>query len=201
MNQILKLMQCQNPLREFVGWLNEAQQTAGIREPMAMVIATSTIDAQPSTRAVLLKAWDDQGLTFFTNYSSRKAHEIDANPKMAATFYWDPLIKQVHFRGHVQKTSREISEQYWSTRPRESQLSQWISRQSEPVSNDTDLAKLVNDAEQKWQRKNIPCPENWGGYKLIPNEVEFWIGNKYRLHDRVQFRLHNSVWQSQRLYP
>ena len=201
MNQILKLMQCQNPLKEFVSWLEVAKQTTGIREPLAMVLATCDQSDQPSTRTVLLKAWDEQGITFFTNYSSRKAEELSKNPKAAATFYWDPLFKQVHFRGRIEKTSRAISEDYWRTRPRESQLSQWVSKQSANLSQETDLAALVSEAEKKWQGQDIPCPENWGGYKLIPHEVEFWIGNKYRLHDRVRFQLSNSGWQCQRLYP
>ena len=201
MNPILKLQQCQNPLKEFATWLEEAKQTPTIREPTAMIIATTTQSGQPSSRAVLLKNLDDQGLTFFTNYSSRKAQEIDANPKMGATFYWDPLSKQVHFRGRVERTSRAISENYWKTRPFESQLSQWISKQSETIPEGTDLTELIREAEQKWKGKIIPCPENWGGYKLLPDEVEFWVGNKYRLHDRVQFRLNNSNWLCQRLYP
>lgn len=201
MNQILKLMQCQNPLKEFAAWLEVAKQTPAIREPTAMIIATASKTGQPSTRAVLLKALDEQGLTFFTNYSSRKAQEIETNPKLSATFYWDPLIQQVHFRGRVEKTSRSVSENYWNTRPHESQLSQWISRQSEVLPEGADLAQLIQKAEQQWKEKNIPCPDNWGGYKLIPNEVEFWIGNKYRLHDRVQFQLNNSNWLCQRLYP
>ena len=201
MNPILKLLQCQNPLKEFATWLEVAKQTPTIREPTAMVIATVAKSGQPSSRAVLLKDFDEQGLTFFTNYSSRKAQEIEANPRLAATFYWDPLSQQVHFRGRVERTSRAVSESYWKTRPFESQLSQWISRQSETIPDGTDLTELIRAAEQKWKGKAIPCPENWGGYKLIPDEVEFWIGNKYRLHDRVQFRLNNSNWLCQRLYP
>lgn len=201
MNQILKLMQCQNPLKEFAAWLEVAKQTPTIREPTAMIIATVAASGQPSSRAVLLKDFDETGLTFFTNYTSRKAREIDANPRLGATFYWDPLSQQVHFRGRVEKTSRAVSENYWKTRPFESQLSQWISKQSEAVPEGTDLTQLIHQAEQQWKGKTIPCPENWGGYKLIPDEVEFWIGNKYRLHDRVQFHLNNSRWLCQRLYP
>jgi len=201
MDTILKLMQCQNPLKEFVSWLEIAKQTPGIREPSAMIVATCSKSGQPSTRTVLLKMWDEQALSFFTNYSSRKAHEIESNPHAAATFYWDPLAKQVHFRGRIEKTSRAISENYWRTRPRESQLSQWISKQSEALPAQMSLTQLVQEAEKKWGGKEVPCPENWGGYKLIPSEVEFWIGNPHRLHDRVYFQLNNSRWEATRLYP
>jgi pyridoxamine 5'-phosphate oxidase len=194
----------QNPFALFDTWLAAAKTHASIREATAMSIATISQERGLSNRVVLLKSISPAGLTFFTNYLSHKGHDLAENPQVAAVFYWDPMERQVRISGRAKKTSREESERYWATRSRNSQLSQYISKQSEAVESRAELEKLVLAAEEKFKDKPVPCPAHWGGYLLEPIEFEFWQGQPGRLHDRYEFHRTNaqdSQWQARRLYP
>jgi pyridoxamine 5'-phosphate oxidase len=150
---------------------------------------------------VLLKGLRPEGLVFFTNYESRKGQDLAFNPKCSLSFYWDSLFRQVHFYGSVEKTTRKESEDYWRSRPRLSQLSQWISRQSEVAQSKVEIEKALKDAEAQFQNREIPCPAHWGGYLFKPTFVEFWIGREARLHDRYTYQLVEDQWRGARLYP
>jgi pyridoxamine 5'-phosphate oxidase len=184
--------------------MNEAKSTASIREPTAMSVATVSKDGSLSNRIVLLKQISPAGLYFFTNYNSHKGKDLADHAAAAVVFYWDPLEKQVRVTGPVKKSTREESESYWATRSRASQLSQYISTQSEPAESRDQLEKLVLDAEEKFNNQPIPCPAHWGGYILEPLEFEFWHGRPGRLHDRFQFlrtKAQDAHWTTRRLYP
>ena len=191
-----------SPESLFSRWLNEAKAQPEIREATAMILATVDAKGHPSSRTVLLKSQLGKRFLFFTNYDSRKGQELKIHPYASLTFYWDPLFKQVHIRGPVSKASREEAETYWATRPRNSQISQWISQQSQTVEASVDLEDLVKKAEIQWQDRSIPCPPHWGGYWVDAVEMEFWIGTRYRLHDRFLFNfISPSHWDIKRLYP
>ncbi len=191
----------ENPIALLEDWLNEAKMNSPLSEPWAMAIATASQSGEIHNRMVLLKSLSEEGITFFTNYSSQKGHDLDSNPQTEAVFYWDNLARQVRIGGSVRKTSREISEQYWNSRARESQLSQWVSLQSSPLDDFAKLESMVNEARAKFDGRDIPCPENWGGYLLEPNRIEFWMGSKSRLHERILCKRTDSTWTSLRLYP
>ena len=165
-------------------------------------IATVNADGVPSIRTVLLKDISNDGLTFYTNYDSRKGLELAENSKIAVNFYWDKTFKQIKILGTTEKVPRETSEAYWKTRPRESQISQWVSKQSQPVSSLVELNDLYTNAELELSNKEIPCPKNWGGYLIKPYEIEFWTGKAHRFHDRFKFlKKESSNWLGQRLFP
>lgn len=193
-----------NPFQMFESWLNEAKACTSVKEPTAMAVATVAADGTPSNRIVLCKDFSPNGFAFYTNYNSPKGADLQATGKAAAVFFWDPLGKQIRVRGEVKKTSRDASVHYWSTRPRESQLSQFVSQQSKPVADRRALEKLVEDAGRKFDGKSIPCPEHWGGFTLQPLEFEFWQSQPGRLHDRFLFTRPdptNVHWDVRRLYP
>jgi pyridoxamine 5'-phosphate oxidase len=190
-----------NPIQQFNIWFDEAQ-ASGITMPEAMSLATVSVDGKPSSRMVLLKEVNEHGFIFFTNYNSRKGKELVHNPNVALLFHWQPMERQVRIEGTVEKVSDEISEAYFQTRPRNSQLSAYISAQSEVVSGREELKRLYNDAEKKFEGHPIPRPEHWGGYLVKPARLEFWQGREGRLHDRVEYILQdNGVWKIQRLAP
>lgn len=166
-------------------WISEAEQ-AGVTEPNAMVLAT--VEAgRPVTRSVLCKNLDESGIAFFTNYDSAKAAQLATIPHASATFPWYPLGRQVHVRGPVTKVPAVASENYWSKRPRGSQLGAWASHQSQPVaSRDALLAQLTDVTERFADREVVPVPPNWGGYVIAPEVVEFWQGRESRLHNRIR---------------
>jgi pyridoxamine 5'-phosphate oxidase len=189
-----------NPLDVFKLWLEEATNHPGIKEASAMSLATSD-GKELHSRIVLCRGWDQKGFTFFTNYNSRKGLDLAADHEASAVFYWDPVFRQVCISGTVSKTSREVSESYWNGRPRESQLSQYISHQSQPVDSREELEKAWTKAEQEFADRAIPCPKHWGGYVLEPRCIEFWIGRPGRLHDRFEFRKAKQGWAFRRLFP
>lgn len=193
--------QIRNPFELFRSWLTLAQANGNIKEPTAMSLATYSPSLGLQNRIVLMKDYSDHGLTFFTNYLSPKGQSLKENPIAAATFYWDPLGRQVRFRGSITLTDRKTSENYWSTRPRESQLSGFISKQSQTVDSRETLQKLVEHADAEFKDRSIPCPEHWGGYHLNVDSVEFWEGKVGRLHDRWLYNKTDSGWSIQRLYP
>lgn len=201
LSQAMELNAQSKPIEIFEAWMKDAKSNPGIKEATAMALATLGPTGELHNRVVLCKDWSEAGFTFFTNYESRKGLDLAAHPGAAAVFYWDPLFKQIKISGTVQKTSRQVSEDYWKTRPRESQLSQLVSQQSREVSGRDELERAWNQAEVEFSGREIPCPSNWGGYLLIPKLIEFWIGRPGRLHDRYQFEKSVSTWTFRRLYP
>jgi pyridoxamine 5'-phosphate oxidase len=189
-----------NPFKQFEKWFDEAVKTE-LLEPNAMVLSTATLDGVSSQRTVLLKGFDEEGFSFYTNYDSRKGKEIASNKHVSTLFPWYALERQIIITGSVQKTSREASNSYFHSRPRGSQLGAYVSNQSEELMDRTVLEKKMVDVEKQFEDAEIPLPENWGGYQIIPNRFEFWQGRKSRLHDRIQYQLENGVWTISRLSP
>ena len=190
-----------DPLRQFQLWFEQAL-AAAIREPNAMVLATVNRDGQPSTRIVLLKGVDERGFSFFTNYCSRKAAELDGNPRAALNFAWLDLERQVSVLGPVTKLSREESEAYFQSRPRGSRLGALASHQSTVIPSREILEHRMRELELLYPGEIIPMPEPWGGFCLRPVEIEFWQGRPNRLHDRFRYsRQDEHAWTIQRLAP
>lgn len=191
-----------DPFKLFATWYQEALQQP-LKEPSQVNLATCDSEGQPNCRVVLLKGFDDDGFYFFTNYNSQKGLELAENPKCCLNFYWDLLTppKQVKILGTAFKTSREYSQKYWESRPRQSQLSQWASLQSEPVDSRDEMLERLELIEKEFADKKVPCPENWGGYIIKPNYFEFWLADKDRYHDRITFELMGDDWTKGRIYP
>jgi pyridoxamine 5'-phosphate oxidase len=189
-----------DPCDQFQIWLQESLR-AQILEPTAMVLATCTKNGKLSTRTVLLKHVDAEGFIFFTNYDSRKAHEIEENPRVSATFLWKELERQVIIQGNTIKTSRNTSEEYFSKRPRQSQLSAAASQQGKVVSSRQVLEDEYERLDKLYKEAKIPCPENWGGFLIQPDYYEFWQGRPNRLHDRFRYQLIGGQWVIERLSP
>lgn len=196
------ILRSPNPLELFREWYGQVQNNPLIVEPTAMTLATAGADGAPSARTVLLKQFTpEQGFAFFTNYESHKGRDLIANPKAALLFFWAPLARQIKVRGSVTKASRAESEEYWRSRPRGSQLAGWLSRQSRPVPSGQSLEKLYAAAEERFAGLDVPCPPHWGGFLLKPAEIEFWLGQPNRLHERVRFTLDGHVWRGEQLFP
>ncbi|XP_020211966.1 pyridoxine/pyridoxamine 5'-phosphate oxidase 1, chloroplastic isoform X2 [Cajanus cajan] len=185
-----------DPINQFRNWFDDAL-AAGLKEPNAMALSTVGKDGKPSSRMVLLKGLDKDGFVWYTNYESRKGHELSENPRASLLFYWDGLNRQVRVEGPVQKVPDEESEQYFHSRPRGSQIGAIVSKQSTVVPGRHVLYQEYNELEQKYADGLIPKPKNWGGYRLTPQLFEFWQGQKSRLHDRLQYTPHeiNGQWQ------
>jgi pyridoxamine 5'-phosphate oxidase len=189
-----------DPLLFFQKWLDEALR-AEVNEPTAMSLST-VFNGQPSSRIVLLKGLEDGKLKFFTNYSSRKAEELAQNPKASLLFFWAELERQVRIEGSLEKLSQLESEQYFHSRPRESQIGAYTSQQSKVIQSREELEKRYIDLVEKFQGINpIPLPDNWGGYAMIPETIEFWQGRPSRLHDRIRFMNQKDGWKKERLSP
>ena len=194
-----------DPLRQFEHWFNEAV-SAELREPNAMTLATVGADGRPSARIVLLKEFDERGFAFFTNYGSRKGRELAGNAAAALLLFWPDLERQVRIEGTVAKVDPSESVAYFAVRPRPSQLGAWASPQSEPIAGRHALeAQLSAIAAQYGETDGaVPCPPHWGGYRLLPDTIEFWQGRASRLHDRIRYRrLQNPPpsWTIERLAP
>ncbi len=190
-----------NPIVLFRAWLYDAK-AAGIPLSEAMTLATSTNQGKPSARLVLLKQVDDRGFVFFTNYNSQKARELDANPQAALVFYWPQLERQVRVEGRVERTSSAESDAYFKTRPRESQIGAIASPQSEVVASREVLEERVRELERHYEGREVDRPEDWGGYSLRPDRIEFWKGRPGRLHDRILYeRQGDQDWTISRLAP
>jgi pyridoxamine 5'-phosphate oxidase len=190
-----------NPLDTFRRWFAEAQQS-GLRMPEAMTVATASKEGWPSARMLLLKNADDRGFVFYTNYNSRKAKDLDENPRAALVFHWSPLEYQVRVEGTVTRTSTDESDAYFKTRPRDSQIGAHASPQSEVISDRSTLEQRVEELTESFGDEEIARPENWGGYLLKPERIEFWKGRVGRLHDRLLYeRQPDGSWTIKRLAP
>lgn len=191
------------PEQLFATWLNEAK-AMDLLEPNAMCLSTCE-NNKPSARFVLLKTLDERGFVWFSNYSSLKGQQLKANPQAALTFFWGPLERQVRVEGRVEMVSKEESDNYFSIRPRASQLGAWSSDQSNTIPSRSDLDKQAQAMHDKFAKADkIPRPEHWGGYRLVPHKIEFWKGRSNRLHDRIVFQRSdesNSSWSASRLQP
>jgi pyridoxamine 5'-phosphate oxidase len=190
-----------SPLKQLQHWLRDAID-AGHPEPTAMTLATVTPDGEPAARVVLLKGLDDSGLTFFTHYTSDKGRDLEANPRACINFFWVLLERQVRIAGRVSKVTREESDLYFKSRPRESQLGAWASRQSEVLAGREDLEARLAAERERFGEGEIPCPPTWGGYRVVIDRLELWQGRPSRLHDRLRYtRIDDRRWNIERLSP
>lgn len=189
-----------DPFEQFGRWWNDAI-AAEVEEVNAMTLATASKDGIPSARIVLLKGYDKQGFVFFTNYESTKGKELMANPQAALVFFWKELERQVRIEGSVEKVSSEESDEYFHSRPEGSRIGAWSSPQSAIIANRTIIETNVTQYSKRFEGHEIPRPEHWGGYRVIPNKFEFWQGRSSRLHDRFQYKQENEVWTKHRLAP
>lgn len=189
-----------DPIALFGRWFQAAEK-GGLLLPEAAALGTATSQGRPSVRFVLLKGYDRRGFVFFTNYQSRKAQEMDANPWATLVFHWALPQRQVRIEGPVARISTEESRAYFRTRPRGSQLGAWASEQSRPLSSRRELENRVKSYEAEFRGKEVSLPPFWGGYRLAPESLEFWQGRANRLHDRILFVREGEDWARSRLYP
>ena len=191
-----------NPIVQFEKWFKETQ-TVDSKEPNAMTLATATVDGRPSARIVLLKEVSDAGFVFYTNYGSRKAQDLETNPRCALTFYWSELERQVRVEGQARRVTQAESEAYFRTRPKGSKLGAWASHQSETVASRDALEAKLSELQAKYAGQDeIPVPEFWGGYCVVPEVIEFWQGRPNRMHDRIRYRRKGETeWVIDRLSP
>ena len=190
-----------DPFLEFDKWFRLATQSDECM-PNGMSLATVSEDMQPSLRTVLLKYYDNEGFVFYTNYTSRKSKEIISNPKVAAKFYWSTLDRQLIILGRAEKVSNIQSMKYFMTRPKESRIGAWCSNQSQVISSREDLMDKFEGIKNKFKNADIPKPQHWGGYRIVPSSFEFWQDGKFRLHDRFRYTLSDKQkWQLDRLAP
>jgi pyridoxamine 5'-phosphate oxidase len=188
-----------DPLKQFERWLNEAIQSE-VPEPNAMTVATVASNMRPSTRVVLIKGYDERGIVWYTNYDSRKGKELAGNPFAALQFHWVELERVVRIEGRMEKVSDAESDAYFHSRPLDSRIGAWASPQSQVIDGRTVL--VTNAAKYAAQfLLNPPRPPHWGGYRLVPDEWQFWQGRKSRLHDRLRYRLSEGTWIRERLAP
>ena len=188
------------PLQPFEQWMKEALASGVVPEPNAMTVATVSAEGRPSTRVVLVKAFDERGIVWYTNYHSRKGRELAGNPYAALQFHWVEMERVVRIEGRVEKVSDAESDAYYASRPLDSRLGAWASPQSEVISSRAVL--VANAAKAAAQHGLNPArPPHWGGFRLVPDTWEFWQGRKSRLHDRLRYRLVDGVWQRERLAP
>lgn len=191
-----------DPIREFATWLEEARAKSGLEFPNAMSLATADASGAPSVRMVLLKGVDQTGFVFFTNYESRKGRELEANPRAAACFYWEKTHRQVRVEGSVQRVSAQESQEYFDTRPLESRLGAWASPQSREIGSRQELERRVAEAAGRFKDQDtIPVPPHWGGFRLVPSRIEFWVNGPNRLHDRFVYEAAPQGWKRRRLAP
>lgn len=190
-----------NPFHQLTAWMDKAKR-AGLPEPNAMSVSTVSEEGQPSQRMVLLKKMsEERGLYFFTNYGSRKARELAVNPRTSLLIHYHILQRQIRITGRAERADREESEAYFSTRARSSQLGAWASRQSEVLDSRDTFESRYAEVEQRFKGKEVPCPDFWGGIRVVPENFEFWQGRAHRLHDRFRYSRSGAGWERIRLYP
>jgi pyridoxamine 5'-phosphate oxidase len=190
----------QNPIELFHRWMNDAI-AENLSEPNAMILATAALDGKPSARVMLLRLADENGFVFFTNYSSRKGKEIAQNPFAALVFFWQPLHRQIRVEGRIARVSAQESDAYFDSRPRGNQLSAAASPQSQVIPNREFLETRVNELDARYPQR-VLRPAHWGGYRVVPDVIEFWQGRESRLHDRLRYtRGVNNAWKIERLAP
>jgi pyridoxamine 5'-phosphate oxidase len=189
-----------DPIERFQEWFREAEQ-AGVEVPEAMTLATAGADGAPSARMLLLKGADDEGFVFYSGYVSRKADELDQNPRAALVFYWRPLGKQVRVEGPVERVSEGESAAYFAMRPRGSQLAAWASQQSQPLESREELERRYAQLEREYAGREVPRPPHWGGFRLRPDAIEFWEHRENRLHDRFRYTRAREGWRAELLSP
>jgi pyridoxamine 5'-phosphate oxidase len=190
-----------NPMEQFRVWIEQAQETE-LLEPNAVILATADAEGRPSTRTVLIKAFDERGFVFYTNYESRKARQIAENPQVSLCFLWLPLERQVMVNGRAEKVSKTESLKYFMQRPLSSRIGAWASPQSQVISTRSILEEKFAEMRRRFSEGKVPLPDNWGGYRVIPESIEFWQGRQSRLHDRFRYsRQDDNQWQRVRLAP
>jgi pyridoxamine 5'-phosphate oxidase len=189
-----------DPIQQFEDWFKTATDV-GVHEPNAMTLSTVGATNTPLQRTVLLKGYDSSGFVFFSNYQSRKAEDIDANPQVCLLFPWLTLERQVIIQGRAEKTTVEESTAYFHSRPPESQIGAWVSNQSEVISSREVLNAKLNEIRERFKDTEIPLPPFWGGYRVIPSTIEFWQGGPARLHDRFLYSRTSDGWKIERLSP
>ncbi|WP_145187736.1 pyridoxamine 5'-phosphate oxidase [Pseudomonas sp. URMO17WK12:I11] len=190
------------PFALFQQWFGDAVKTEQPPvEANALTLATVDADGRPHCRVLLLKGLDARGFTFFTNYDSAKSQQLEANPFAAMTFFWPALERQVRIEGRVEKVSARESDEYYQVRPLGSRLGAWASPQSQVIASREELEGMVKATEARFSDTQPHCPEHWGGYRLLPERIEFWQGRPSRLHDRLNYRLVDGQWQRERLAP
>jgi pyridoxamine 5'-phosphate oxidase len=190
-----------DPVEQFASWFAQAAESGEVPLPEAISLATSDADGRPAVRMVLLKGFGPEGFDFYTDYRGAKAADLEANPRAALALWWGPLGRQVRVSGSVSRLASAESDRYFATRPREAQLGAWASRQSSVLENRDELKRRVDEAEGRFEGGDIGRPEHWGGYRVSPEEVEFWQQGEARLHDRFRYRRQDDGWMIERLSP
>ncbi|MEV7172409.1 pyridoxamine 5'-phosphate oxidase [Streptomyces sp. NPDC093224] len=191
----------EDPMEQFARWFQQAADSH-LFEPNAMVVSTATPDGRPSSRTVLLKQFDGRGFVFFTNYGSRKGRELGANPHVALLFPWHPIARQVIVTGTAARIGRDETAAYFRSRPHGSQLGAWASEQSTVIGSRAELDRRYAELEERHpEGEQVPVPPEWGGYRVVPEAVEFWQGHENRLHDRLRYVLDGGAWRVERLAP
>ena len=190
-----------DPIAQFERWFSDALAAEPV-EPNAMTLATAEASGAPSARVVLLKGFDQSGFVFYTNYNSRKGRELSANPRASLCFYWKKLERQVRIDGTTERVSREESEAYFHSRPIGAQIGAWVSQQSEVLTSRAELDQRAVELAQHFSTGPVPLPDFWGGYRVIPQRLEFWQGRPSRLHDRIEYIPRgDGTWEHRRLAP
>ncbi len=190
----------ENPIGLFKDWLADAERSEP-NNPNAMTLATVTPDGAASARMILLKGVDERGFTFYTNLGSRKAEQLSVNPRAALCFYWKSLKRQVHVEGTVERVDDAEADAYFATRPRSAQIGAWASKQSRPMEGRFRLEARVAKYTAKFHVGTVPRPDFWSGFRVVPEHIEFWREQPFRLHDRVVYHRDGGGWRKERLYP
>ena len=189
-----------DPIKQFENWFSEARE-AQLHEPNALTLSTVGVDGCPAPRTVLMKFFDEEGFVFYTNYGSAKAQEMEATPKVSLLFPWLLLERQVRIEGEVEKVSAAESLRYFASRPRESQIGAWASDQSSVIDSRELLLDKMEELKERFEGEDVPLPKFWGGYRVVPQRIEFWQGGKGRVHDRFLYTREESGWKIERLAP